>query len=78
MTMPSERTRALRVAGEVLSEIMTRVDVPEDLRASARFALRHYPSASLISLFGRMPALADWLEPEENGSLGGASSCKSR
>jgi hypothetical protein len=65
MTMPCERTRALRVAGEVLGEIVNRADVPEDLRRSATFALRHYPSARLIAHFGRIPALEDWLEPEE-------------
>lgn len=65
MTMPCERTRALRFAGEVLGEVVARTDVPEDLRRSAKFALRHYPSAQLIALLGRYPALADWLEPEQ-------------
>lgn len=43
MTMPDERARALRFAGELLREMLTREDVPADLRQQARVALRHYP-----------------------------------
>jgi hypothetical protein len=43
MTMPNERTRALRFAGEVLQEMLKRPDVPEDLKFQARVTLRHYP-----------------------------------
>ena len=44
MTMPDERTRALRFAGEVLQEMLTRDDVPADLKQQARVTLRHYPT----------------------------------
>jgi hypothetical protein len=44
MTMPDERTRALRFAGEVLREMLARSDVPEDLKRQARATLRHYPT----------------------------------
>lgn len=43
MTMPDERARALRFAGEILREMRSRLDVPDDLRQQARFILRHYP-----------------------------------
>lgn len=65
MTLPLERSRALRIAAEVLGEVALRPDVPEDLRRSAQFALRHYPSAGVLALFARTPALADWLELED-------------
>lgn len=44
MTMPDERARALRFAGEVLREMLTRADVPDDLKHQARVTLRHYPT----------------------------------
>lgn len=43
MTMPDERARALRFAGEILREMLTRQDVPEDLKRQAKATLRHYP-----------------------------------
>ena len=43
MTMPDERSRALRFAGEILREMQFRPDVPENLRQRAQFTLRHYP-----------------------------------
>ena len=44
MTMPDERTRALRFAGEVLRDLMTNPDVPASVKQEARGTLRH-PSA---------------------------------
>jgi hypothetical protein len=44
MTMPDERARALRFAGEVLREMLAREDVPADLKQQARATLRHYPT----------------------------------
>lgn len=44
MTMPDERARALRFAGEVMREMLTRPDVPDDLKQQARVTLRHYPT----------------------------------
>ncbi|MDH1427373.1 hypothetical protein N5J23_15865 [Comamonas aquatica] len=43
MTMPDERARALRFAGEILREMLTRQDVPEHLKRQAQATLRHYP-----------------------------------
>ena len=45
MTMPKERTRALRLAGELLREVMHSSKCPESLRCQAQTILRHYPSA---------------------------------
>jgi hypothetical protein len=44
MTMPDERARALRFAGEVLREMLTREDIPPDMKQQARVTLRHYPT----------------------------------
>jgi hypothetical protein len=43
MTMPVERTRALRQAGELLRALNRRPDIPEDIRRWAEEVLRHYP-----------------------------------
>jgi hypothetical protein len=48
MTMPNERARALRFAGEVLREMLSRSDVPEDLRRQANVTLRHYPTSEQL------------------------------
>lgn len=48
MTMPGERARSLRYAGELLREILTRQDVPFDLKIQARGTLRHYPTPQQI------------------------------
>ena len=71
MTMPDERARALRFAGEVLREMRSRADVPQDLKHQARVTLRHYPEPSdllrMIEDVNRMPRdFLDqhWLEPE--------------
>ena len=45
MTMPSERTHALLMAGELLREIQTLPTLPDELRQQATVVLRHYPSA---------------------------------
>lgn len=72
MTMPDERARALRFAGEILREMRTRSDVPEDLRRQAQVTLRHYPSPQdlqwMIQDIDRMPREfldQHWLAPEE-------------
>jgi len=44
MTMPDERARAQRFAGEVLREMLTREDIPPDMKQKARVTLRHYPT----------------------------------
>ncbi|WP_156775525.1 BPSL0761 family protein [Hydrogenophaga sp. RAC07] len=43
MTTPAERTRALRLAGELLRDFERREDVPADLHVRLRGVLRHYP-----------------------------------
>lgn len=45
MTMPDERTCALRSAGEFLAEVMLSDECPPALRKEAKAILRHYPSA---------------------------------
>lgn len=49
LTTPSERTRALRFAEELMRDILSQdkfPDLPDDLRHQARAVLRHYPDAS--------------------------------
>lgn len=72
MTMPDERARALRFAGEILREMRSRADVPQDLKQQAKVALRHYPEPSdllcMIQDVSRLPRDflgQPWLEPEE-------------
>jgi hypothetical protein len=72
MTMPDERTRALRFAGEVLRDLMMNPDVPASVKHEARVTLRHYPSARDLSDMARDvneltrggPGI-HWLAPEE-------------
>lgn len=71
MTMPDERARALRFAGEILRDLQVRKDVPRDLRQQARTTLRHYPDPSellqMIQDVDRMPRNfldQHWLAPE--------------
>jgi hypothetical protein len=61
MTMPDERTRALRWAREFLEEIQ-RTDlwptVSEDLRRQAQVILRHFPTNAQLNHFHiRVPDL---------------------
>lgn len=66
MTTATERTRALRWAGEFLREIQSSADAFPDLRRQALAILRHYPTPDEIKAKARngqdlgMP----WLEPE--------------
>jgi len=48
MTMPDERARALRWAGEFLREVQACEQIPKDLREQASRVLRHYPSGREI------------------------------
>lgn len=74
MTIPDERSRALRFAGEILREMLTRDDVPADLKHRARVTLRHYPD--LLQLQSMIMAMAQandglgppWLMPEQASS----------
>ena len=49
MTMPSERARALRWAGEFLREALEIAELPEELKRQVKVILRHYPSAAEIA-----------------------------
>ena len=69
MTMPFERTRALRWAGEFLNEL-SGVDLPEHIKRQIPYILRHYPSASCIeneakfqSFTAAHPEKSPWHEP---------------
>lgn len=61
MTMPDERARDLRFAGEILREMRLRKDIPEDLKQQGRVTLRHYPEPTellqMIQDVDRMPGL---------------------
>jgi hypothetical protein len=70
MTMPNERTRALRWAGEFLREVSTSHEVSDVLKKEAVVILRHYPSALEIKHQAQYSAdktdiVGSWLEPEE-------------
>ena len=66
MTMPFERTRALRTAGEFLREIQTSTQVSEALRHEATVILRHYPRPEDLKRWAkqeeRAGSIMTWLE----------------
>lgn len=83
MTLPDERARALRFAGEILRELRSRTDVPEDLKQQARLTLHHYPeTADLLGMIkdvDRMPRdFLDqhWLALETSVHIGENSALK--
>lgn len=49
MTMPAERTRALRWAGEFLNELRVSGELSEERKREVISILRHYPIAREIS-----------------------------
>jgi hypothetical protein len=77
MTMPHERARALRFAGETLRDLLTNPDVPASVKQEARVTLRHYPSARdlkdmvqdvhelILNQSGQFGPGIHWLAPEE-------------
>ena len=72
MTMPQERTRALRWAGEFLREIQSNPDADPKLKRQALFILRHFPEPHEIELWARYcgrDQVTHWLEPEESESV---------
>ena len=74
MTLPKERTRALRLAGELLKKVMRSKECPESIRLQAETVLRHYPDAWDIASQARRydPQSAPfcWLGPEDGPSAG--------
>ena len=71
MTMPSERARALRWAGEFLREALEVPELPEELKRQVKVILRHYPSAAEIAHQAKRGQAGSvtgrWLEPEDSG-----------
>lgn len=71
MTTPSERTRALRWAGEFLAEIKKSPDSSLEMKRQAECILRHYPSAQEIASEAKIGDMQDilskWLSSEEDG-----------
>jgi hypothetical protein len=70
MTMPNERTRALRWAGEFLHDMASSPAVSDALRQEAKCILRHYPSAQEIQHAAQYAAFTTgvqrpWLAPED-------------
>lgn len=71
MTTPTERTRALRQAGELVEMLLARNDLPEEIRLKVEGVARHYPSAKDIELRGKhwesqsSGFLPPWLMPED-------------
>ena len=74
MTLPKERTRALRLAGELLKKVMRSKECPESIRFQAETVLRHYPDAwdiaSQAQQYDPQSAPFCWLGPEDNPSSG--------
>ncbi|WP_332752481.1 BPSL0761 family protein [Hydrogenophaga sp.] len=68
MTTPAERTRALRVASELLQDLVLRQDVPADLRVRAQRVLHHYPEEWQLRMMAedwqRLGISTFGLEPE--------------
>lgn len=73
MTMPSERTRALRWAGEFLQEAIEVPELPLELKRQIKTILRHYPGASEIAhqaKYGtQSEVIGRWLGPEDQTDL---------
>lgn len=71
MTMPSERTRALRWAGEFLRELQASDKFDPDLKRQIQVILRHYPSTAEIHGEAAYPSgggpdwVSAWLAPED-------------
>ena len=69
MTMPDERARALRWAGEFIRELMAAGELSDKRKREAQVILRHYPSAAEIASQTRGGAWEQklggpWLSPE--------------
>jgi tartrate dehydratase alpha subunit/fumarate hydratase class I-like protein len=70
MTMPDERTRALRWAGEFLFKVQIGGEFSEAIKREAKAILRHYPREHEIKNQARFDAARakhlgeQWLGPE--------------
>jgi hypothetical protein len=69
MTMPAERTRALRFAGEFLNELRESGELSEKRTREVISILRHYPSMREIAhqaRYGHESRVTSvWLAPED-------------
>jgi hypothetical protein len=69
MTMPAERTRALRWAGEFLRELQTSDKIDPAMKREVQMILRHYPSGAEIQAQAQFNRVAGahniWLAPED-------------
>ena len=69
MTTPDERTRALRWAGEFLTELRESGELSELRRREVIAILRHYPNENEIAHRARYvvttATVSPWLAPEE-------------
>ena len=62
MTTPQERTQALIETQRFLEELCT-AEVPEHVRRSAKWCLRHYPPPSVIDVLARRSP--EWIAPSQ-------------
>ncbi|MDO8651660.1 MAG: BPSL0761 family protein [Undibacterium sp.] len=72
MTMPDERTRALRWAGEFLLKVQFGEEFSAEIKREVKFILRHYPRDFEIKDQARFDASRStsvweqWLGPEDS------------
>lgn len=71
MTMPDERTRALRWAGEFLLKVQRGDEFSDEIKREVKFILRHYPRDFEIKDQAEFDAgrsttvMEQWLGPEK-------------
>lgn len=69
MTMPNERARALRWAGEFIQDLAASGELSEERKREAQAILRHYPSAAEIrsqSAATKQDFAGPWLAAEQD------------
>lgn len=70
MTTPTERTRALRWAGEFLREVGSSDGFSEELRRKVNVILRHYPTPTQLEAWVASEADKDHINPLRETWLG--------
>ncbi len=71
MTMPDERTRALRWAGEFLLKVQLGDEFSAEIKREVKFILRHYPRAyeierqAIFDASRSRTVMDQWLGPEK-------------
>lgn len=74
MTMPDERTRALRWAGEFLRKVQLGEEFSAEIKREVQYIMRHYPQDHEIKHQARMDAARSktvgeqWLGPEDEAT----------